>query len=65
MFVKQDYLDYFNEILDVEKEMLRETAHLEEIIENKEAEKIVNHIHKEEEKHNHLVREMISLVNDI
>ena len=63
MFNKQDYIDYFNQLYDVEIQMKEDTEKLLAIIDNPEARKIIEAIRNDEIKHAAIVKEMIKLVD--
>ncbi|MFZ2310305.1 MAG: hypothetical protein WAW11_02065 [Patescibacteria group bacterium] len=63
MFNKKDYLDYFNQLYDVEIKMKEDTEKLLAIIDNPEARKIIEAIRNDEIKHAEIVKEMIRLID--
>jgi rubrerythrin len=63
MFNKQDYIDYFNQLYDIEIEMKKDTEKLLAIIDNPEARKIIEAIRSDEIKHAEIVKEMIKLID--
>lgn len=62
MFKKNDYLDYFQQLYDIEVGMEHECVDLKKMIDNKEIHRILDSIEKEEKHHEQLVKEMIALV---
>jgi hypothetical protein len=63
MFNKQDYIDYFNQLYDVEITMKEDTEKLLAIIDNPEAKKIIEAIRNDEIRHAKIVKEMIKLID--
>ena len=63
MFNKKDYIDYFNQLYDVEIEMKEDAEKLLAIINNPEARRIIETIRNDEIKHAEIVKEMIRLID--
>ncbi|MFZ4631796.1 MAG: hypothetical protein ACOYL8_01145 [Patescibacteria group bacterium] len=62
MFNKKDYLQYFNELYEVETVMKEEMNDLLKIIELEDARKIIKQIKKDEIRHAKIVQSLIKLI---
>lgn len=62
MFKKEDYLEYFAEILTIEQAMEREGGRLLEIIENESARKLIEELVSDERRHVQLVQDMTNII---
>ncbi len=63
MFIKREYLKYFNEIEQVEAEMIRRAKELQKVFEgSREATALVNTWLADEESHREIAQELIKIV---
>lgn len=62
MFNKKDYLQYFDELYQVEIMMKKEAQDLLKIINNEEARIIIEKIEKDEIRHAKIIKDLIKLV---
>ena len=63
MFNKKDYIDYFNQLYDLEIEMREDAEKLLIRVKNPEARRIIEVIRNDEIKHAEIVKEMIKLID--
>lgn len=64
MFSKQDYIDYFYELSEIEYKMLNTVIELKALIKDDDIRKILNIIHNDEKKHIELDNEIIKYLED-
>lgn len=62
MFNKKDYLSYFKQLYEIEIAMKKEAKGLSELIADKESQKIIRKIYRDELRHARIVKEMIKLI---
>ena len=63
MFKKKDYLEYFEELYNVELVMKKEAEDLLKIITEKKSRKILKQIVADEIRHAKIVKEMINIIS--
>ncbi|MFC1693107.1 hypothetical protein ACFL1R_06350 [Candidatus Latescibacterota bacterium] len=65
MFSKQDYLDYFQELDEIEYKMLNSIKELKALIKDDDIQKLLNIIHNDEKKHISLEKEIIEMFENM
>ena len=62
MFKKQDYLEYFKEIYEIELDMEKEALKLIDLIKDDEIMELLTKLRDDELRHAKLVKELIALI---
>lgn len=63
MFTKNDYIEYFQSIKKIENKMIKQSNILLHNIHDKNAQKLLEHYHREEQEHQHIVEEIIRIIS--